>query len=373
MCLKMGAFDYLMKPLASDRVVTTMRKAMEVRDLRRENELLKGHILSGRLANPEAFSAFNTRNEVMLALFRYVESVAASPAPVLVTGETGVGKELAAQAIHRVSGRAGGYVSVNVAGLDEATFSDTLFGHKRGAFTGASEARGGLIEKAAGGTLFLDEIGDLTPALQTKLLRLLQEAEYLPLGADVAKRSDARIIVATNKPLNQLRDPAQFRPDLFFRLRHHHIHLPPLRERKGDLPMLVRQLVGQAAANMRMKAPAVPETVIRHLGTYDFPGNVRELAAMIQDAVAQSGGNALSVEVFQKWIGTGIAGKALPAGEPAGETEAGVVEFPEALPTLKAMSATLIAEAVRRADGNQAVAAKMLGISRQALNQRLNL
>jgi len=154
---------------------------------------------------------------------------------VLITGETGVGKELVAKALYRLSGRKGEFVPVNVAGLDDNVFADTLFGHRKGAFTGADQARSGLVEQATGGTLFLDEIGDLSAASQVKLLRLLQDGEYFPLGSDVAKRSDARVVVATNQDLQHLQDPGRFRKDLYYRLCAHHVHIPPLRERCEDL------------------------------------------------------------------------------------------------------------------------------------------
>jgi transcriptional regulator of acetoin/glycerol metabolism len=167
----------------------------------------------------------------MLAIFRYLEAIAASPAPVLVSGESGTGKELIAAALHRLSGRSGELVAVNVAGLDDQMFSDTLFGHVRGSFTGAERSREGLIASAADGTLFLDEIGDLTTASQVKLLRLLQDGSYYPLGADSPKRSRARVVVATNVDVLEGVAKGSFRKDLYYRLRTHHVQLPPLRAR----------------------------------------------------------------------------------------------------------------------------------------------
>ncbi|MCA8973044.1 MAG: sigma-54 factor interaction domain-containing protein, partial [Planctomycetes bacterium] len=175
-----------------------------------------------------------TRNTKLLQIFRYVESIATTAEPVLITGETGVGKDLLAQAIHVLSNRQGSLVAVNVAGLDDAIFSDTLFGHSKGAFTGAERVRKGLIEQASGGTLFLDEIGDLTAASQSKLLRLLQSNDYFPLGSDMPKHSHARVVSATNRNLWQLAKEEKFRKDLNYRLRTHHLHIPPLRERLDD-------------------------------------------------------------------------------------------------------------------------------------------
>ncbi|MCB0271366.1 MAG: sigma-54-dependent Fis family transcriptional regulator, partial [Calditrichaeota bacterium] len=172
-----------------------------------------------------------------------IEAVASTFLPVLVTGETGSGKELIAKAIHELSGRDGEMVAVNVGGVDDTMLSDTLFGHIKGAFTGAETDRKGLIEQAEGGTLFLDEIGDLSPESQVKLLRLLQEGKYYPLGSDVPKKTDVRIVAATHQNLEAMQENAKFRRDLYFRLQAHHIHIPPLRERKDDLPLLVHHFL----------------------------------------------------------------------------------------------------------------------------------
>jgi len=171
--MKSGAFDYLVKPVDETRLVTTIRRALDLHDMRRENTRLKHYLLDGELEHPEAFDGIITRNKVMESIFKYCEAIAGTHLPVLITGETGVGKELIANAIHRLSGRSGELVTVNVAGLDDTLFSDTLFGHRKGAFTGADSERKGLIEQARAGTLFLDEIGDLRTESQVKLLRLL--------------------------------------------------------------------------------------------------------------------------------------------------------------------------------------------------------
>ena len=195
-CVKMGACDYLVKPVDSRRLVTCVGKALEMRSLSTELSDLTQRLLTDRLDHPDAFNAIVTGNKKMRAIFQYVEIVAVTRQPVMITGETGAGKELVARAIHDLSGCSGEYVALNAAGLDDNMFSDTLFGHKKGAFTGADLARDGLISRAAGGTLFLDEIGDLNEMSQVKLLRLLQEQEYYPVGSDFAKKSNARIVLA---------------------------------------------------------------------------------------------------------------------------------------------------------------------------------
>ena len=186
-CMKSGASDYIVKPVDDARLVTTIRREIEMKEVQSENALLKQYLLSDKLEHPEAFSTIITKSNAMRSIFQYVEAIARTSMPVLITGETGVGKELIARATHDLSGRIGEFVPLNVAGVDDTLFSDTLFGHRRGAFTGADRDRKGLIEQAEAGTLFLDEIGDLSLESQVKLLRLLQEAKYYPIGSDVPK------------------------------------------------------------------------------------------------------------------------------------------------------------------------------------------
>ncbi|MEW6118395.1 MAG: sigma-54 dependent transcriptional regulator [Nitrospirota bacterium] len=369
-CMREGAFDYLVKPVKRERLIATVRKALELYLLRAEVSSLKQHLLSDRLEHESAFSAIVTRNKKMFSTFKYIEVVAPSRLPVLISGETGVGKELIARSIHALSGRKGAFVSVNSAGLDDAMFSDTLFGHKKGAFTGADQVRDGLITHAAGGTLFLDEIGDLNEASQAKLLRLLQENEYYPLGSDTPKKSDARIVVATNQDLHKLIALGKFRKDLFYRLRAHQIHIPPLRERKEDIPLLVDHFLAEAAVELRKKKPTPPPELITLLSAAEIPGNIRELRAMIFDAVARHKTGILSMDSFKEIL---QHERAHEQTETSASSSPGLL-FDNAgrFPTLKEAEHFLIAEALKRAGGNQGIAASLLGITRQALNKRLN-
>lgn len=319
--------------------------------------------------NIKSFSRIITADPEMLSVFHDVESVAQSLQPVLITGETGVGKELVARCIHEVSGLKGNMVIVNVAGLDDNMFSDTLFGHAKGAFTGADQVRNGLVEQAAGGTLFLDEIGDLSPASQVKLLRLLQEGEYLPLGADEPRYTDAYILAATNEDLWGLQRAGRFRKDLNFRLRTHHIHIPPLRERPDDIPLLVDHFLEEAAQVLKKKKPRYPEELHTLLKTYSFPGNIRELRAMIFDAMSRHKSRTLSLKVFNAHIARGRE-DATVAEKPEADESSPFAFFRE-IPTIRQATQMLIAEAMKRADGNQSVAARMLGISQPALSKRL--
>ena len=288
----------------------------------------------------------------------------------MISGETGVGKELVAGALHELSGRKGDLVAVNAAGLDDNVFADTLFGHRKGAFTGADRDRKGLIEQASGGTLFLDEIGDLSPASQVKLLRLLDQREYFPLGADKPRISDARIIVATHHDLDSLKAAGEFRNDLYYRLRTHHIRIPPLRDRLEDIPLLLEHFVEEAARESGKKKPTYHKELIALLQSYHFPGNVRELKAMTFDAVSKHGSKMLSNSSFLEHIDSSRGSDARAESGGAGSTKKWLSRL-ERLPTLKEISQLVIEEALRRADDNQRVAAKMLGISHQALNQRL--
>jgi DNA-binding NtrC family response regulator len=367
--MKSGAFDYIVKPVEESRLVTAIHQALRFGELRQENLALRQHLLDGSLKHPEAFEAIVTHSAKMIALFHYMESIAPTDQPVLIRGETGVGKELAARAIHRLSGRKGKFVPVNVAGLDDNVFSDTLFGHVRGAFTGADTPRKGLIEQAAGGTLFLDEIGDLNHGAQVKLLRLLQEHEYMPLGSDVTQRSDARVIASTHADLWSLKQQNKFRNDLHYRLRTHRVMIPPLRERKEDLPVLCDHFLNQAADGLGKSKPDLAPELPKLLENYDYPGNVRELQAMIFDAMAQNRTGRLGLGTFRVHMQRTRAAQSAAPDHAA--PSPGAVSFGEPLPTIKQATRMLIEEALQRAGNNQSQAANLLGITQQALSKRL--
>ena len=363
-CMKRGAFDYLLKPLNRERFIGSIERALEFRELSNENRVLKRRFFSRKLERPEAFSAIVTQNEKMYSLFLYVEAIAKSTQPVLITGETGAGKELLAAALHELSSPEGPYVAVNIAGFDDSMFSDTLFGHKKGAFTGAIQDRKGLIEQAARGSLFLDEIGELDNSSQVKLLRLLDVREYFPLGSDSVRRSLARIVLATNRDLAGMVNEGRFRRDLYYRLSTHSVEIPPLRERKDDLPLLVQQFIAEAATELDKRRPTVPPQLNTLLETYDFPGNVRELKSLVVDAVSRHRSGILSLATFRERIGSGRVRRTAPAAEQ-------LLGFAAKLPTLAQATDLLIDEALRRAQGNQSIAAGLLGLTQQALSKRL--
>ncbi|MCK4515426.1 MAG: sigma-54-dependent Fis family transcriptional regulator, partial [Spirochaetaceae bacterium] len=284
-CMKIGAFDFMTKPIDKNRLANSIAHAVRVHELQDEVHVLSRRHGMADLDNPAVFEQIVTGSDVMFTMFAYVEAIARSPKALLITGESGTGKELVARAVHDSSGRSGQFVAVNVSGLDDTVFSDTLFGHRRGAFTGADNIRKGLIEQAADGTLFLDEIGDLDNAAQVKLLRLLQEGEYYALGSDSPGRSSARIIAATNADLQQRQMDGSFRRDLYYRLMAHHVRIPPLRERMEDLPLLLDHFIAESAQLLSRPIPSTPARLVDVLASYSFPGNVRELQSLVHDVV----------------------------------------------------------------------------------------
>jgi DNA-binding NtrC family response regulator len=367
-CMKSGAFDYMVKPVENSRLISGVKRAIEIRELQRENRLLKAHVLTDQLEHPEAFSEIITTSETMRSIFQYVEAISISPQPVLITGETGVGKELFARVIHTLSNRTGNFIPVNVAGLDDNIFADTLFGHKKGAFTGADQARSGLIEQASGGTLFLDEIGDLSHISQVKFLRFLQDGEFFPLGSDIVKHSDARMVVATNQNLQDLQASGKFRKDLYYRLRAHHIHIPSLRDRYEDLPVLVNHFLEKVSKTLGKEKPSPPAELPSLLATYSFPGNVRELESMIFDAVTNCKSENLPLESFRSYI---RPDEAAIKREAAGQTDTSST-LKEKIGTISHMTEKqMIIDALNKTNRNRTKAAELLGISRRTLQNKI--
>jgi len=369
-CIKLGAYDYYAKTTEKDRIVTGILHAIRTIEMQEEARFIHNKMYSDHLETPEAFSDIITISDQMISIFRYIEAIAQSRQPVLITGESGVGKELIVKALYKAGQYETPMVTINLAGLDDNMFADTIFGHKRGAFTGAEDTRKGLAEQADESILFLDEIGDLSLASQVKLLRLLQEGEYYPVGSDRLKRTKARFALATNQDLLEKQRLGQFRKDLFYRLQTHHIHVPPLRERKEDIPLLFKYFVEQAAQEIDIPQPNFPRQVTTLLGQYDYPGNIRELRAMVFDEVNRNQ-TTLSLEGFKRKI----------INQPAGEqwqdidnSDEDIIKYFQAIkriPTLSEMEVVLISEAMRRVDGNQTNAARMLGISQSGISRWL--
>ncbi len=377
-CMRSGAYDYMVKPLDRERLLTSVRNALSYRRLRNEYENIQSHLLSGTIQNPAAFSDIVTQNETMHNLFRYMEAVAPSSKPFLITGETGVGKGLMARAIHKLSGKSGKMISVDLAGLDDALFSDAIFGHVKGAFTGADNSNPGLIRQAENGSLFLDEIGDLAMPSQVKLLRLIQESEYMPLGDSKTRKTNARIISATNRPLGELQANQRFRRDLFFRLSTHHIHVPPLRERLQDIPLLISHFEKKAEKVLGKKVEPLNPKARQLLQTYQYPGNIRELESIVYDILAQHpNGNVpedyLRAKLIPEYLEESISETEAPVEKtPGKKDETNPYHHLEDLPSLRESNDMLIREALRRCANNQRQAARILGISPSALSRRLS-
>lgn len=365
-CMRNGAFDFITKPVDPNRLRSSIGKALQIRELSLQNKTLKEYMLEDQPARPEIFSDIVTVSHKMEAIFKYIEALSSSRNPVLITGESGVGKELLARAIHKASGLEGDFVALNVAGLDDDMFADTLFGHRKGAFTGANEARHGLLKKAENGTIFLDEIGDLSMESQIKLLRLLQEKEYYRLGSDALIKSNARIIAATNRTFKALIADGTFRHDLYHRLSSHEFSVPPLRDRREDIPVLLRHFVAESASTLKKQVPVISTQVVETLMHYRFPGNARELKNKVFNAVTINSSGTLSIEDFP-----GIPAKPKTELPQSTGTDKPFSLISADFPTLEAIEQHAITEAMRYAKGNKSLAAELLGISRMTLLRKL--
>jgi two-component system response regulator HydG len=350
--MREGAYDFVEKPLKRMTIVKTVRKAAERQSLMAENRSLRQEIKN--LTSREIVGSSPALRRVL----DIANQAAPSAATVLVLGESGTGKELLARYIHDRSTRAAGpFVAVNCSAIPETILEAELFGHERGAFTGAHERREGRFAKAAGGTLFLDEIGELSPAVQVKLLRVLQEGEYEPIGGDTIP-ADARIVAATNKDLAAEVEAGRFREDLYYRLNVIAITAPALRERRDDIPLLVDHFLGvYCAKNARPRLSATRD-VLQKLSDYRWPGNVRELENVIERAAVLCRGDKLSVNDLPGNV------RDATQGEPGSLTIS--VGTP-----LDQVEQLLIRETLRHAGGDKSVAAQMLGISSRTIYRKL--
>lgn len=356
--MKAGAFDYVTKPFDLDEIRLIAGNAMRLNRLAREVEQLRA-----ALAERTGLESFQAVSPKMLNVLRMIERVAPTDASVLVTGESGTGKELAARAIHQISPRRDGpFLPVNCAALPDALLESELFGHEKGAFTGATSAKPGRFELADGGTLLLDEVGDMSLATQAKLLRVLEEREIERLGGTKRIPIDVRIIAATNKPLSDLVQHGQFREDLYYRLAVIPLQMPPLRERPEDVPVLANQFLRAfAKRHGRSVSGFTPEAMAR-LQRYGWPGNVRELRNLVEQMVILVDGEQIGIGLLPPFIA--VAGA--PAGEAADSglrMRVGVVQ--------EQLEADLIREALQRCNGNRTRAAEQLGISRRGLQMKI--
>ena len=351
--MRRGARDFVQKPWENARLLATLRSAVELgralrqsRRLEAENRLLRGDGVPG-------VPTIIANSPSMRPVLELIERVGPSDATVLITGENGTGKGIVAQALHAVSRRAkSSFVAVNIGGLSETLFESELFGHVKGAFTDARADRAGRFDLANGGTLFLDEIANIKPAQQAKLLRVLETGEYEAVGSSTTRKADARILSATNADLNEEVEVGIFRQDLFFRLRTIEIHLPPLRDRREDIPLLAGHFLSAYAARYRKQISGFDEMAMRELLAHPWPGNIRELDHAIERAVLMAIGNRITT---------------IDLGLRAGSERVQRLDDM----TLEEVEALLIRKALARYDGNVSRAAEALGLSRSALYRRM--
>ena len=350
--MRRGAWHYLSKPVRLDELRLHAERALAARGLRRENRAL-------RAVQREAVAALLGRSAAMRRVYELIDRVAPSPSPVLIQGESGSGKELVARAIH-VSGprRDAAFVAVNCTALPEALLESELFGHTRGAFTGASAARAGLFVEASGGTLFLDEIGDMAPALQAKLLRVVQLGEVRPVGADESRRVDVRLIAATHQDLAARVASGAFRADLYYRLDVVPVAVPPLRDRVEDIPLLVEHfLAASRARNRHAIVERLSPALIATLAEYPWPGNVRELENVIERLVVIGTRPELDVADLRELAPTIVGAERFQITR-------------DRLQTLRQMEDEYIAWVLGRCDGNKTKAAEILGVDVSTIHRR---
>jgi two-component system response regulator HydG len=352
--LNEGAYDYIEKPLDLEYFRAQVNRAAEKSALQKQNQALQE-----QLVDTVGFEGIIGKNAAMQELIRVARQVAPSDIPVLIMGESGTGKELIARAIHANSRRRKQrLVTLNCAGLSESILEDELFGHVRGAFTGAAGEREGRFEHADGGTLFMDEIGDMPQAMQAKLLRVLENGEVVRLGSNDPIRVDVRLISATNRDLDEMVAEKHFREDLFFRIKGVTIRIPPLRERREDIPLLIYYFLKQAAERYNKPLETVEASAQQMLMSYSWPGNVRQLKNVIENMVVLSNGNQLTQENLPREI--------RPGGGDASANMNSLVGI-----SIEQAEKELIRNTLKMVDGNREQAAKILGIGERTLYRKI--
>lgn len=353
-----GAYYYLQKPFANDELLAICRRASEARELKAENRKLRKEI---RRRGQSTEGRPIGKNKGFLEILELGETVAPTDSTILLSGESGTGKEVLARYLHALSSRSEGpFFSINCGALPEGLLESELFGHVRGSFTGAVKDKEGLLVAAKGGTFFLDEIGEMSPATQVKLLRALQEREVIPVGATQAVPVDARIIAATNRDLEEEIRRGTFRNDLYYRLNVIALHLPPLRDRREDIPLLARFfLAREGAKSPEVQEPSLSEESLEILMKYDWPGNVRELENALERAVVVAGGPEIQPEHF-------------PDRVVQAPTPRLVDDPPPPNPALEVIERAYIEWVLRAEGGNKSRAAEVLGIDPSTLYRKLN-
>jgi DNA-binding NtrC family response regulator len=356
--MKLGATDFLQKPFSLDHLTTVVNKVMAVQSLRAENQRMRAE-LDGRYQ----FDNIVGGSAAMREIFQTVERVAPTRATVLLAGESGVGKDMIARAIHHHSPRRkNAFVKINCTAIPENLMESELFGYEKGAFTGASTSKPGKFEQADQGTVFLDEIGDVPGNIQVKLLRILQERQFERLGSNLTRSVDVRVVAATNVDLREALEQGRFREDLYYRLNVLPISIPPLRERKGDIPFLAIHFVNKLSKDLGAPAKEISPAAIDRLLSHSWPGNVRELENTIERSLVLASGETLQASDIRLEA---------PRGTPPSLAAQQIPLLPEG-ETLEHWEQMMIREALRRANGNKSQAARILGLTRNALRYRLS-
>jgi two-component system response regulator HydG len=357
--MKMGAWDYLTKPFPQEKLFAQVRHCLEGERLREENSALKKELKERTGAGQPVFASPRFAEVFELAL-----QVAPSDSSVLITGESGTGKELIAGTVHYASPRAKNrFLAINCAALSETLLESQLFGHTKGAFTGAVQAQKGLLDEADGGTLFLDEVGDLSPSLQAKLLRALQEGEFLPVGSTRPKRVDVRFLAATNKNLEEEVAAGRFREDLFYRLNVIALHLPPLRERPEDIEPLARHFLEKMAGKTRRQVKSISLEALEILRAYHWPGNVRELENVIERGVILARENRITPDLLPL--------KIISGAPPLSSSTASAAPFEQPVLSLRDAECIQVSRALQQTGWNKSQAAVLLGITRKTLDRKI--
>ncbi|HMB07046.1 MAG TPA: sigma-54 dependent transcriptional regulator [Isosphaeraceae bacterium] len=364
--LRLGAFDYLTKPCKWAELEVILSRVAERRDLAN-----KASALETRLKAAEGTPTLIGETPAMQAVRRLIETIAPTDASVMILGETGTGKELIARNLHDKSRRAGQtFIPVNCGALPENLVESELFGHRKGAFTGADTHRKGLFEVANGGTLFLDEVGELDKSVQVKLLRFLESGEIRRVGENDPFRVDVRVLCATNRDLREMIAADQFREDLFFRVNTFEINLPPLRDRKADIPLLARHMLIRFSSRRGGSQPALTAEAIAALTAHDWPGNIRELANAIERATILSGGGLILPEHLPTQPPARRTSSCLAPAAPA--IAGPHFQIPEGTPTLRDIEMKYIQVILEKHNGNKPAASKELGISLKTLYNKIN-
>ena len=365
---KHGAFDFIEKPLDLELFRSLVNRAAETVLMRHSG----GQDLAG-LVQHDGFEGIIAGSEPMRQIIETVRTVAPSMLPVLITGESGTGKELIASAVHRNSPRAPKrFVAFNCAGQSESLIEDQLFGHVRGAFTGADRDREGVFEYANGGTIFLDEIGDMPLTMQAKLLRVLETGDVVRLGANDSRKTDVRFVSATNKDLQKLIADGEFREDLFFRIKGSLIHLPPLRDRREDIPRIVRHAIARFSEQLGRPVPDITDAAMMRLTAYHWPGNVRQLLNVVQNMVVLAGGGGGGETLDVRHIPADIVVRDEDESDVAsGASGAGSGAGSLAGTSLEALEKRAIRETLKLTGGNREQTAKLLGIGERTLYRKL--